>query len=387
MRTRNKARILTMTMPSVEFYRVDPLTGCHNFLSFVETVDRMSSEGERSPFSLLYVDMNYLVMLNETKGHSYGDSVLRWLGIVLQEESHTTAYRIAGDEFAVILTTGTQTEYEELLNQLFARLTKEGEQLGIPAPPATIALIHFDTDHDFSINDAMFHLGETMLDVKLNKNRTISIFQARDLIKATAKAEEQSPDTLNHSWDVLRSIANGSIDRFLAIGRMLDTAQKTSYQDAISGLPNLRAALVRMEKAINDSATSNQPFSILLVDGDNFHKYNDISYATGDEVIRKKGVVLSENLRPGDFVARWRVGDEFIVILPNTFGEGARIVGERFRAAVKEASKGWILPSSITIGIATFSKHGQTVDQLVDTAESVLKKGKSEGKDQVVLAE
>lgn len=376
-----------MTLPSVEFYRVDTLTGCYNFLSFVETLDQVSSAEKRKPFSILYLDMNHMRTLNDTKGHSYGDSVLRWLGIVLQEECNSPAYRIGGDDFTVVLTDGVHTEYEELLNRIFGRLNKEGEQLGIPAPPATIALIHFDADHDSSINDVMFHLAETIRDVKLNMARTVSIFRARDLIKSTARADEQSPDTINRSWEVLRSIANQSLDRVRFMGRMLDLAQKTSYLDAISGLPNLRAALLKMDKAIQDAAVTKLPFSILLIDGDDFHKYNNISYATGDEVIQKKGVVLSDHLRPGDFVARWRTGDEFIVILPNTPVEGARIVGERFRAAVKEASKGWILPSSITIGIATFPKHGQTVDQLVDKAESVLKKGKSEGKDRVVLAE
>ena len=376
-----------MATPSTEFYRLDPLTGCHNFLSFVETLNEIASQEVRQSFSILYADMNYMGRLNETKGHSFGDSVLRWLGIVLQEESHSATYRMGWDDFAVILTDGMQTEHEELLNQLFKRLNKEGEQMEIPTPPATIALIHFDDKNTFSINDVMFHLWETIYDVKRNIDRTINIYWARNLIKSTQKVDGQNIQTLHYSWEVLSYIANHAIGGIVGMGHALDTAQKNSFHDSISGLPNLRAALLKMEKAITDASTTHQPFSILLIDGDDFRHYNTISYATGDEVIRKKGVVLSENLRPGDFVARWRTGDEFIVILPNTPSEGARIVGERFRAAVKEASKEWALPSSITVGVATFPKHGLTVDQLVDKAESVLKKGKNEGKDRVVLAE
>jgi len=376
-----------MTMPTAEFYRLDPMTGCNNFLSFVEALDQVSSAEKRKPFSMLYLDVNFMGTLNDTKGHTYGDSILRWLGIVLQEESDCPAYRIGGDDFAAILANGKQSAHEELLNRLFARLNKEGEQLGIPPPPATIALIHFDTDHAFSINDAMFHLGETIRDVKLNNERTVSIFRARDLIKSTAKAREQSPDTIHHSWDILCSIARQSIDRVRFMGRVLDAAQKTSYQDAISGLPNLRAALLKMEKAIQDSAVTKLPFSILLADGDDFRRYNNISYAAGDEVIQYTGTVLSEHLRPGDFVARWRTGDEFIVILPNTTGHGARTVGERFRAVIREASKAWILPSSISIGIATYPQHGSNINELVDVAEAALKHAKAEGKDRVILAE
>lgn len=99
------------------------------------------------------------------------------------------------------------------------------------------------------------------------------------------------------------------------------------------------------------------------------------------------GSVLSEHLRPGDFIARWRTGDEFIVILPNTSGEGARIVGERFCSAIREASKAWKFPTSISIGVATYPKHGDHINALVDVAEAANKQAKDEGKDRVVLAE
>ena len=372
-----------MTMPFAEFYRLDPLTGCNNFLSFVETLDHMSAEKEKRQFSILYTDLNYLMTLNETRGHTYGDSVIRWLGIVLQEECELPIYRIGGDEFAVLLIDGGHEEYEELLHRLFVRLNKEGEQLGIPSPASKIALIHFDPDTNFSINDVMFHLGETIRDVKRNNNATINIYWARDLIKSTAKAEDQNPENINRSWEILRSIANQSINRVLLMGRVLDVVQKTSFIDSISGLPNMRAALLKMEKSL----ASKQPFSIMLIDGDNLRLYNTINYAAGDEVIQKMGIVFTENLRPGDFIARWRSGDEFIAILANTSSEGALVVGDRFCSGIREASKNWAFPTSISIGVATYPRHGEHINALVDVAEAANKQAKDEGKDRVVLAE
>ncbi|NOH02044.1 MAG: diguanylate cyclase [Chloroflexi bacterium] len=371
-----------MTTPAPEFYRLDPLTGCYNFLSFVETLDQFSSGDGHQPFSILYLDMNHVAMLNKTKGHAYGDSVIRWLGIALQEESASPTYRIGGDDFAAILTDGSHTDYEELLNRIFGRLNREGAQLGIPSPPARIALIHYGMDRQFSINDVMFHLWEAILNVKRNNASTISIFYARDLIRSTARAEEQRPEGIHHSWEVLQSIANQAINRVVSMGQVLDAAQKTSFLDSISGLPNMRAALYKIEKELS----SKQPFAILLMDGDELTRYNHISYAVGDDMIQKIGAVLSEKLRPGDFIARWRSGDEFIAILPNTTGEGAVIVGERFCAAIREASKAWRFPTSITIGIAIHPRHGETSNSLVDAAESALKKGKDAGKDRAILA-
>jgi diguanylate cyclase (GGDEF)-like protein len=369
-----------------EFYRIDPLTGSNNFLSFVETLDRLSARDEKSQFSILYTDLNHFYTVNETRGHAFGDTIIRWLEIVLREECNAPTYRIGGDDFAVVLADGLHAEHEELVNRLYSRLNREGQQLGIPTPPATIALIHFDGRNEFPINDVMFHLWETIYDVKENLGRTINIYQAQSLIKSTTGVNGQNHDN-DYAWNKLCYIANNAISRIVGMGMALDDAQKNSYLDSISGLPNMRAALYKIEKTVQEATTSGKPFSILLIDGDNLRKFNSISYATGDEAIRKMGDVLSEHLRPGDFVARWRTGDEFIVLLPDTSGQGARVVGERFCAATREASKSWPFPASISIGIAVYPQQGSRVHELVDAAEAANKHAKDQGKDRVVLAE
>lgn len=366
-----------------EFYRLDPLTGSNNFLSFVETLKELATREVKTPFSILYADLNYLKELNATRGHVHGDSAIRWLGIVLQEESEVPTYRIGGDDFVVLLTDGLHADYEDLLKRIFTRLNKEGGQLGLSLPAASIALIHYSDTGHFTFNDVMFQLGETMLDVKRNRQRDVRVYQAGDLIKSTTRASEQNPETLEYSWELLRLIANDALHRLVMMGQVLDVAQKNSYLDSISGLPNLRAANSRLEKAI----TANQPFAILLMDGDNLRLFNSLSYADGDEAIQNMGRILSENLRPGDFLARWRAGDEFIAILPNTSAGGAKAVGERCCLAIRQASQQWKFPTSISVGIAIFPRHGSHINALIDAAEMANKKAKDAGKDQVMLAD
>lgn len=365
-----------------EFYRLDPLTGCNNFLSYVEALSQFSARVEKQPFAILHADLNHMYMLNASKGRAHGDSIIRWMEIVLREESNAATYRVGGDQFSVLLEMGTARDFEELANRIFNRLNREGEQLGIPAPAARIALIHYDPPDNYSLYDMMFQLGETMLDVKSKRDRTIHIYHARDLIRSNTQEVDTNSRDGAYTQDVLRWIANDAISHLLFMGKMLDTAQRTSYVDAISGLPNMRAALLKIDKEI----ASKQPFAVLLMDGDNIRAYNNVSYACGDDMIQKISAVLSEKLRPGDFLARWRSGDEFIVILPNTVGEGGRIVAERFSSALKEASLRWMFPVTITIGVATYPNHGEDVNTLVDSAEKAMKKGKDDGKDRVILA-
>ena len=79
-----------------EFYRLDPLTGSNNFLSFVETLNRLAAREQKPHLSILYSDLNYFYKLNETRGHSYGDSILRWLEIVLREECNAPPIALVG---------------------------------------------------------------------------------------------------------------------------------------------------------------------------------------------------------------------------------------------------------------------------------------------------
>ena len=372
-----------MFTASTEFYRLDPLTGCNNFLSFVETLSQLCTDVEKQPFSILHADVNHLYMLNESRGRAYGDSVIRWMEIVLREESNASIYRIGGDQFSVLLTSGTTCDAEELSTRIFARLNREGEQLGISVPAARLALVHYDDPNNYSLYDLMFQLGETMFDVKSKRDRTIYVYHAHDLIKSEVQVGDTSLQDGTHTQEVLRWITNDAIGHLFFMGKMLDTAQRASFVDAISGLPNMRAALLKMEKEI----ASGEPFAIVLMDGDELTRYNNISYAVGDDMIQKISAILSEKLRPGDFVARWRSGDEFIAILPNTSGEGGKIVAERFCSSIKESSQSWMFPTTITVGVATCPKHGNDVNTLVDVAEKAMKKGKDDGKDQVVLAE
>jgi len=90
-----------------EFYRLDSLTGCSNFLSFMETINQLSTVVDKQPFSVLHADLNHLNMLNTSRGRAYGDSVIRWMEIVLREESGAPTYRIGGDQFSVVFTSGT----------------------------------------------------------------------------------------------------------------------------------------------------------------------------------------------------------------------------------------------------------------------------------------
>jgi len=392
-----------MPSPSSELLRVDPLTECRNFLGFLETcLDFSSSDLPRNGptmeaieasvvnasqyLAILFVEMNHIRFLNESKGRDHGDSVIRWMGILLGEESNKTVYRLGGVEFAVLLDMNAYDECAQFIKILVERMDRESKQLGFPGSPADIALILYDQT-PYSLDSILMQMGEAMVRVKNSKASRQMIFNANDF-----KISAQAPPTWKPANDsdfsfAVRWLSRKNIYQVLEMGRSLDQIQQDAYTDAISRLPNMKAALLNMEQTLQNSISDRQPFSLLLIDGDNIRAYNNINYAVGDEMIRKMSAVFKNNLRPNDFVARWRSGDEFVVILPDTPIEGAKIIGERFRLAVKEASKSWLFPTTISIGVASYPFHGDNTDSLIDKAESANKRAKEQGKDQVVIAD
>jgi diguanylate cyclase (GGDEF)-like protein len=320
---------------------------------------------------LLAVDVNWFSRLNETRGHEQGDVALRWIGLALAEETGVPVYRIGGDEFVVVLIQGSPAEHAELGQRVFERLNERSEKFGLSAPAVTVAVIQYSGQEPVAPPDVFVHLSSAIMEVKQHFDRTCHTYQAAEL---------------NLTGDVasLRSTTSLMIKRIVTLGEMLDEWQKLAYTDPVSGLPNLRAAQNQLGTRLIQASASGQPLGILLIDGDDLRRYNQISYAAGDEMIQRLGGTLRDQLRPGDFLARWRVGDEFLVLLPATPLEQAAAVGRRLCQAVKQASESWPLPVTISIGVAEYPRHGMDEAGLLHQAEAANDRAKALGKNYVV---
>lgn len=392
-----------MLSPSSELLRIDPLTGCRNFLGFLEAgLNRSFSDSSRdvptmeiiessvmdaSQYSaILFVEMNDVKFLNETKGRSHGDSAIRWMGILLEEESNNNmVYRLGGVEFAVLLNLDTHSACTQFVERILERMNQEAKLLGFPGSPADMALIIYDEVP--SLDSMLMQMGEAMVRVKNSNESRPMIFNATDFKISARMPHTWKPASDSDVSFAVRWLSRKNVYQVLEMGKSLDKLQQDAYTDLISGLPNLRAAMLNMEQVLKNSTAEHRAFSMLLIDGDNIRAYNSINYAAGDEMIRDMCAVFRDNVRPNDFVTRWRSGDEFLIILPDTPAEGANIIAERIRLAVKEASKTWRFPVTISIGIASYPTHGENINTLIDKAESANKHAKDQGKDQVVLAD
>ena len=103
--------------------RIDELTGTRNknaYTEHIQRIDDMIQSGEEvAPFAVVMCDINDLKMLNDSRGHSFGDEAIQRSGRLISNIfENSSVYRVGGDEFVAILSGDDYEQREDLLNLL-----------------------------------------------------------------------------------------------------------------------------------------------------------------------------------------------------------------------------------------------------------------------------
>jgi diguanylate cyclase (GGDEF)-like protein len=179
------------------------------------------------------------------------------------------------------------------------------------------------------------------------------------------------------------------VRNLIKIVNQIRTINLLSTTDQLTGIPNRRGFDTQMLREWGRTMREGLPLSILMIDVDNFKKYNDTyGHPQGDEVLRAVAKTLTGTLaRSIDYAARYG-GEEFAVILPNTGLQGAMKIAEQIRANVE----GLIIPLvsgeptgvTVSIGAHTMVPSQTTLpDELIAIADKALYTAKESGRNRV----
>ena len=168
----------------------------------------------------------------------------------------------------------------------------------------------------------------------------------------------------------------------------LEENNRLSRTDTLTGLPNRREAQERLEQEWSRYQRIESEFSVLLCDIDHFKSVNDrLGHPAGDTALRAVAQQLAQTCRKMDCVSRWG-GEEFLIILPATPLHHAADLAERLRdkVASRTIDTGRSqLSLRLSIGCASMLPR-QSIDLLIDRADTALYRAKATGRNRVCTA-
>ena len=186
-----------------------------------------------------------------------------------------------------------------------------------------------------------------------------------------------------------RSFLEGIADCLAAaLGKARDHSRlrDLALRDGMTGLFNRRAFEELL--AVEGGRRGGGPFSLLMIDIDNFKSINDrFGHPVGDEVIVAVGKAIGEECRGGDLAARYG-GEEFAVLLPGAGVANATGVAERIRGRIASIGFNFSFEDFVvtgSFGVACRHEAQGCLKELVSQADGALYAAKRGGKNRVAV--
>lgn len=174
----------------------------------------------------------------------------------------------------------------------------------------------------------------------------------------------------------------------LALFEQWRAVERDAYTDPLTRLVNRRGLERALAAEREHASRTNAPYSVLMLDIDHFKKYNDrYGHLEGDRVLALVANAFAHALRGVDCAARYG-GEEFLALLPGTTVEGALVLGERVRQAVRalaiphvDAAEGLV---TVSVGAAC-ARDGESDASLLMRADGALYAAKHAGRDRIMV--
>src|SRR5437764_6296734 len=167
--------------------------------------------------------------------------------------------------------------------------------------------------------------------------------------------------------------------------RLIDRLTDAARTDSLTGLLNRRGFEDLFATELERARRTGRPLSVIICDLDSFKAVNDrFGHAAGDRALEQLSGILRRAKRRIDTAARVG-GEEFAVIAPDSDQHAAYILAERMRREVRERFAAEPYTLTLSLGLATFPRHGAYAEALIGGADEALYAAKKLGRDRTVV--
>ncbi len=301
-------------------------------------------------------------------------------GVFKQEQMSVIVYFIKKDRRELSLSVSLQ-------NQLpFNLKAKKGDLCDLWVIKNSKPLFIEDTKTDFRFDPEEIQTQDTR---KIRSLMSVPLVVGEimvGILRVDSKSEHHFTTEDLRFLDTVGHIGAVALEN----AQLYERVENLAIKDSLTGLYLRRHLLDRLVAEVSRHLRSQGELSFLMIDLDNFKKYNDrFGHTAGDIVLRTIGMILSDMFSaPGEIVCRYG-GEEFCVLLPDCSKRRAGQMAEELRKRI--ATQTIILRRektsvSVSIGVAAFAIDAHTKEELVQKADAALYEAKAFGRNQVVFA-
>jgi two-component system cell cycle response regulator len=226
----------------------------------------------------------------------------------------------------------------------------------------------------------------------LKRIRTINPIQSVIMLTAFATVEnairalkEGASDFVKKPFENehLIHIVNQAVEKFRTLAekdKLEEEVRRLSITDDLTGLYNHRHFFKTLESELTRLKRQKTSLSLLMLDVDNFKRYNDTNgHVEGDRVLKKIGEIIKHSIRHNVDSGYRYGGDEFASLLIGASLEQALTIAERIRLTIEEAG---FKDITVSIGLAEF-QDGFDLERFVKSADDAMYVAKHSGGNRV----
>jgi len=152
--------------------------------------------------------------------------------------------------------------------------------------------------------------------------------------------------------------------------------------DSLTGIANRREFTRLLEKEIDRFRRYGTKLSLVMYDIDHFKQVNDnFGHDVGDCILRTLTMLMRENIRTVDVVARWG-GEEFMILMPQSDAIAAAEAAEKLREKVVQRRFQQVQQLTISLGVTEFAA-GDDLNALLKRVDDALYRAKELGRNRV----
>ena len=159
--------------------------------------------------------------------------------------------------------------------------------------------------------------------------------------------------------------------------------KKLARTDGLTGIINQRFFLELLQLEYKRSLRYDHCLTLAYLDLDNFKEINDrFGHYVGDKLLRLIAQTIQKQIRETDTIARLG-GDEFALLLPETHYETGKVTLQRIQQILKTTIEVYYPQVSFSIGAVTFLSLPDSVDLMLNKADSLMYEVKKSGKNRI----